>query len=101
MKPRWSIGWPRTYQGERVLVVAEPSINQEQAYMMFLDGGRHEWTKLRLDQGLCVPRPNVQIRCDPEKNGISRIPPDAIWVQQMTSKMGANVNSCRCPCLTC
>jgi hypothetical protein len=55
---------------------------------MFLDGGRHEWTKLRLDQRLCEPRPNVQMRCDPARNGISRIPPDAIWVQQMTSKMG-------------
>ena len=75
-------------EGEHVLVVAEPLINKEQAYMMFLDGGRHEWTKLRLDQGLCEPRPNVQMRCDPARNGISRIPPDAIWVQQMTSKMG-------------
>jgi hypothetical protein len=75
-------------RGERVLVVAEPLINHEQAYMIFLDGGRHEWTKLRLDQGLCVPRPNVQMRCDPARNDISRIPPDAIWVQQMTSKMG-------------
>jgi hypothetical protein len=56
--------------------------------MMFLDGGRHEWTKLRLDQGLCEPRPNVQMRCDPAKNSIARIPPDAIWVQEMTSKMG-------------
>jgi len=75
-------------KGERVLVVAEPLINHEQAYMVFLDNGRHEWTKLRLDQGLCVPRPNVQMRCDPARNSISRIPPDAIWVQQMTSKMG-------------
>jgi 4-amino-4-deoxy-L-arabinose transferase-like glycosyltransferase len=75
-------------KGARVLIVAEPLINKEQAYIMFLDGGRHEWTKLRLDQGLCEPRPNVQMRCDPARNGISRIPPDAIWVQQMTSKMG-------------
>jgi 4-amino-4-deoxy-L-arabinose transferase-like glycosyltransferase len=75
-------------KGERVLVVAEPLINHEQAYMMFLDSGRHEWTKLQLDQGLCEPRPNVQLRCDPARNGISRIPPEAIWVQQMTSKMG-------------
>lgn len=74
--------------GARLLIVAEPLINKEQAYIMFLDGGRHEWTKLRLDQRLCDPRPNVQVRCDPAKNGISRIPPDAIWVQQMTSKMG-------------
>jgi 4-amino-4-deoxy-L-arabinose transferase-like glycosyltransferase len=75
-------------KGARVLIVAEPLINKEQAYIMFLDGGRHEWTRLRLDQGLCEPRPNVQMRCDPARNGISRIPPDAIWVQQMTSKMG-------------
>jgi hypothetical protein len=76
-------------EGERILVVAEPLINKEQAYVMFLDGGRHEWTKLHLDQGLCEPRPNVQMGCDPAKNGISGIPPDAIWVQQMTGKMGA------------
>jgi hypothetical protein len=75
-------------KGERVLVVAEPLINKEQAYMMFLDAARHEWTKLRLDQGLCDPRPNVQMRCDPDENDSSRIPPDAIWVQEMTSKMG-------------
>jgi hypothetical protein len=75
-------------KGEHVLVVAEPLINKAQAYMIYLDGGRHEWTKLRLDQGLCDPRPNVQIRCDPARNDISGIPPDAIWVQQMTSKMG-------------
>jgi 4-amino-4-deoxy-L-arabinose transferase-like glycosyltransferase len=74
--------------GEHILIVAEPLINKEQAYMMYLDGGRHEWTKLRLDQGLCEPRPNVQMGCDPARNDVSRIPPDAIWVQQMTSKMG-------------
>jgi 4-amino-4-deoxy-L-arabinose transferase-like glycosyltransferase len=76
-------------EGERILVVAEPLINKEQAYVMFLDGRRHEWTKLHLDQGLCEPRPNVQMGCDLAKNGISGIPPDAIWVQQMTGKMGA------------
>ncbi|MDQ3862466.1 MAG: glycosyltransferase family 39 protein [Actinomycetota bacterium] len=75
-------------KGEHILIAAEPLINKEQAYMMFLDGGRHEWTKLRLDQGLCEPRPNVQMRCDPAKNDISGIPHDAIWVQEMTSKMG-------------
>lgn len=74
--------------GEHILIVAEPLINKEQAYVMFLDGGRHEWTKLRLDQGLCEPRPNVQMGCDPARNDVSRIPPDAIWIQQMTSKMG-------------
>jgi 4-amino-4-deoxy-L-arabinose transferase-like glycosyltransferase len=84
------IGWmaENIPKGAHLLIVAEPLINKEQAYIMFLDGGRHEWTKLRLDQGLCEPRPNVQLRCDPARNGISRIPPEAIWVQQMTSKMG-------------
>jgi len=75
-------------KGERILIVAEPLINWGPAYVIFLDSGRHEWTKLRLDQGVCAPRPNVQTRCDPANNAISRIPPDAIWVQQMTSKMG-------------
>lgn len=75
-------------RGERVLVVAEPLINKMQAYVMFLDAGRHEWAKLRLDQGLCDPRPNVQISCDPGKNDVTEIPPDAIWVQEMTGKMG-------------
>ena len=86
------VGWmaENIPEGEHILVVSETSINAAQAkYLKFLDGGRHEWTRLHLDQGICKPRPNVQIRCDPEKNDISRIPPDAIWVQQMTSKMGA------------
>lgn len=74
--------------GEHILVVAEPLINKEQAYVMFLDGRRHEWTKLNLDQGLCEPRPNVQMGCDLARNSVSGIPPDAIWVQQMTGKMG-------------
>jgi hypothetical protein len=43
--------------------------------------------KLQLDQGICVPRPNIQVRCNPEENALSRIPPDAIWVQAM-GKMG-------------
>jgi 4-amino-4-deoxy-L-arabinose transferase-like glycosyltransferase len=76
-------------KGARLLIVAEPLINWGPAYLIFLDGGRHEWTKLRLDQGVCAPRPNVQIRCDPANNAISNIPHDAIWVQQMTSKMRA------------
>ena len=61
--------------GERILIVSEPAINVPQAnYLRYLDGGRHEWTTLRLDQGICVPRPNVQIGCDPDQNAISRIP---------------------------
>jgi 4-amino-4-deoxy-L-arabinose transferase-like glycosyltransferase len=71
-------------EGEHILVVSETSINAAQAkYLKFLDGGRHEWTRLHLDQGICKPRPNIQIRCDPEKNAISRIPPNAIWVQRI------------------
>jgi len=67
---------------EHVLVVSEPAINVAQAnYLMFLDGGRHEWTQLQLDQAICQPRPNIQIRCDPEQNAVSRIPPDPAWVQ--------------------
>jgi 4-amino-4-deoxy-L-arabinose transferase-like glycosyltransferase len=71
-------------EGEHILVVAEPAINASQAnYLMFLDGGRHEWIQLQLDQAVCLPRPNVQIRCDLEKNDISRIPPEALWVQMV------------------
>jgi 4-amino-4-deoxy-L-arabinose transferase-like glycosyltransferase len=69
-------------EGERILLVSEAYINVPEAnYLMYLDGGRHEWTTLHLDQGSCVPRPNVQINCDPDQNAISRIPPDALWVQ--------------------
>jgi 4-amino-4-deoxy-L-arabinose transferase-like glycosyltransferase len=71
-------------EGEHILVVAEPAINAAQAnYLMFLDGRRHEWTQLQLDQGICVPRPNIQIRCDPDENAISRTPPNAVWVQSI------------------
>jgi hypothetical protein len=74
---------------ERILIVSEPAINVAQAnYLRFLDGGRHEWTTLRLDQGICVPRPNVQIGCDPAQNAISRIPPDALWVQKTGDMCG-------------
>jgi 4-amino-4-deoxy-L-arabinose transferase-like glycosyltransferase len=65
-------------EGERILV--NPAQGQ---YLAYVDGGRHEWTFLRLDQGICVPRPNAQIRCNPEENAISRIPPEAIWVQMI------------------
>jgi len=71
-------------EGERILIVSEPAINVPQAnYLKFLDGGRHQWTTLRLDQGICQPRPNVQIDCDTEQNAISRTPPDTIWVQKL------------------
>jgi 4-amino-4-deoxy-L-arabinose transferase-like glycosyltransferase len=73
-------------KGEHILIVAEPVINVGQAnYLMFLDGGRHEWTRLRLDQGICHPRPNVQMGCDPAQNDVSRIPSDAIWVQKLVN----------------
>jgi 4-amino-4-deoxy-L-arabinose transferase-like glycosyltransferase len=66
-------------------------VNAAQAnYLIFLDGGQHEWTQLRLDQGICVPRPNAQMRCNPQENDISRTPPDAIWVQMM-----AEMGECR------
>jgi hypothetical protein len=71
-------------EGERILVVSEPAINAAQAnYLMFLDGGRHEWDELQLDQEYCVPRPNIQTKCDPEQNAISRIPAGAVWVQMV------------------
>jgi 4-amino-4-deoxy-L-arabinose transferase-like glycosyltransferase len=70
--------------GERILLVSEAYINVPEAnYLMYLDGGRHEWTPLSLDQKNCVPRPNVQINCDPDQNDISRIPPDALWLQTL------------------
>jgi hypothetical protein len=65
-------------EGEHVLVNATQG-----GYLAYLDGGRHEWTVLRLDQGICAPRPNTQIMCDPDQNSISRIPPDAVWVQMI------------------
>jgi hypothetical protein len=63
-------------EGEHILIT--PALDK---YLMFLDGGRHEWRFLHLDQGPCEPRPNIQIGCDPDENAISRIPPDAVWVQ--------------------
>jgi 4-amino-4-deoxy-L-arabinose transferase-like glycosyltransferase len=50
-------------------------------YLAYLDGGRHEWMFLRLDQDICESRPNLQTNCDPDENAVSRIPPDAVWVQ--------------------
>jgi hypothetical protein len=73
--------------GERILIVSEPAINVPQAnYLRYLDGGRHEWTTLRLDQGICEPRPNVQMGCDPDQNAVSRIPPDALWAQSISGR---------------
>ncbi len=63
-------------EGEHILVnVAQGN------YLAYLDGGRHEWTFLRLDQDICESRPNLQTRCDPGENALSKIPPDAVWVQ--------------------
>jgi 4-amino-4-deoxy-L-arabinose transferase-like glycosyltransferase len=67
-------------EGEHVLVTPAYSLNR---YLVFLDGGRHEWMFLRLDQEPCKPRPNIQIGCDPDENAISRTPPDAVWVQMV------------------
>src|SRR3712207_4435868 len=67
-------------EGERVLVTPAYSLNR---YLVFLDGGRHEWGFLRLDQEPCRPKPNVQIRCDPDDNAVSRTPPDAVWVHMV------------------
>jgi 4-amino-4-deoxy-L-arabinose transferase-like glycosyltransferase len=63
--------------GQNVLITPAYSLNR---YLAYLDGGRHEWTFLRLDQEPCRPMPNVQMRCNPGDNAISRIPPDAVWV---------------------
>lgn len=50
-------------------------------YIAFLDNGRHRWTKLLLDQGLCEPRPNVQERCNVNDNDLTRTPPNPVWLQ--------------------
>ncbi len=63
-------------EGERILVNAAQG-----NYLAYLDGGRHEWTFLRLDQEPCESKPNLQMRCDPNEDAISRIPPNAVWVQ--------------------
>jgi hypothetical protein len=67
-------------EGEHILVNAAQG-----NYLAYLDGGQHKWTFLRLDQDICESRPNLQTRCDPDENAISRIPPDTVWVQ-MTAK---------------
>jgi hypothetical protein len=63
-------------EGKNILVT--PALGK---YLMFLDGGRHEWTFLQLDQEPCEPRPNIQIGCEPAMNSVFRIPPDAVWAQ--------------------
>jgi hypothetical protein len=73
--------------GAHILVVAEPAINRAAIgvaranYLIFLNGGRYEATQLQLDQSACSSSPNVPNSCDPEEASISRIPPDAIWVE--------------------
>jgi 4-amino-4-deoxy-L-arabinose transferase-like glycosyltransferase len=72
------IAWTAEHvpEGERILV------NPAQGnYLAYLDGGRHEWTFLELDQEPCVPKPNIQMECDPDDGAVSRIPPEAVWVQ--------------------
>jgi 4-amino-4-deoxy-L-arabinose transferase-like glycosyltransferase len=62
----------------RILITPAYSLNR---YLAYMDGGRHEWTFLRLDQQPCKPRPNIETSCNPHENDISRTPPDAVWVQ--------------------
>jgi Dolichyl-phosphate-mannose-protein mannosyltransferase len=62
--------------GERILVNAAQG-----NYLAYLDGGLHEWTFLRLDQEPCESKPNIQMKCDPDNGTISKIPPNAVWVQ--------------------
>jgi 4-amino-4-deoxy-L-arabinose transferase-like glycosyltransferase len=76
-------------EGKRILV-NPPQGN----YLAYLDGGRHEWTFLKLDQEPCVPKPNIQMECDPDEGAISRIPPEAVWVQ---TKGGCEVISLSMP----
>jgi 4-amino-4-deoxy-L-arabinose transferase-like glycosyltransferase len=64
-------------EDQDVLILPAYSLNN---YLMFQDGGRHDWSFLRMDQQPCKPRPNGRMRCNPTENDISRIPPDAIWV---------------------
>jgi hypothetical protein len=78
-------------EGERILV-NPPQGN----YLAYLDGGRHEWTFLKLDQEPCVPKPNIQMECDPDEGAISRIPQEAVWVQ---AKGGCEVISLSMPYL--
>ncbi len=79
-------------EGERILVNAAQG-----NYLAYLDGGRHEWTFLKLDQEPCVPKPNIQMTCDPDEGAISGIPADAVWVQ---TKGGCEVISLSMPNLT-
>jgi 4-amino-4-deoxy-L-arabinose transferase-like glycosyltransferase len=64
-------------EGQNILVLPAYSLNR---YLMFLDGRRHDWTFLRMDQEPCKPRPNIRMRCGPNESFISRIPANAIWV---------------------
>jgi hypothetical protein len=64
-------------EGQKSLILPAYSLN---SYLIFLDGRRHDWAFLQLDQEPCKPRPNQRMRCDPEERDISRIPPDAIWI---------------------
>ncbi|MDQ3911364.1 MAG: glycosyltransferase family 39 protein [Actinomycetota bacterium] len=85
------INWTTQHvpEGKRILV-NPPQGN----YLAYLDGGRHEWTFLKLDQEPCVPKPNLQMECDPDEDAISRIPPEAVWVQ---TKGGCEVISLSMP----
>ena len=85
----WTTG--HVPEGERILVNAAQG-----NYLAYLDGGRHEWAFLRLDQEPCVSKPNIQMECDPDEGAISGIPPEAVWVQR---KEGCTVISLSMPYL--
>jgi 4-amino-4-deoxy-L-arabinose transferase-like glycosyltransferase len=74
-------------EGKHILLATEPGINvtalrvARADYLTFLDAGRHEFTQLQLDQSVCSPSPNMPVNCDWEGNSISKIPPDAVWVE--------------------
>jgi 4-amino-4-deoxy-L-arabinose transferase-like glycosyltransferase len=74
------VDWMARNVPEREHILVTPALGN---YLVYLDGGLHRWGQLQLDQKICEPRPNVQIRCDPERNDISRSPQDAVWVQMM------------------
>ena len=77
-------------EGKNILVNAAQG-----NYLAFLDGGRHEWSRLRLDQERCVPRPNTQIRCNPDRTPFPEYRPTRSGFRRW-----AGVKSSPCPCLT-
>ncbi|QIN81925.1 hypothetical protein GBA63_04170 [Rubrobacter tropicus] len=85
------IDWTSRHVPEGELILVNPAQGN---YLAYLDGGRHEWTFLKLDQETCVSKPNIQMECDPDEGAISRIPPEPVWVQ---TKGGCEVISLSVP----